>query len=131
MDGSAIVRSYVWGWQVGAYLGWILGETTNPLTVSFTPAPGITQTLHFKIRDNVWDWSSNVYSLDYWVERAWNTYSFIPGEFDTPGYAVWIPDTSLQCPVVLVHAGSPSVYFSGAMPRGPDTYWRGNFPNCP
>jgi len=127
---SAIVRSYVWGLQVGAYAGWALEVATNPIVV-WDQAPGTSwQRLHFKIRDVFWSWSSNVYTLDYVVERAWNTFGYMPGEYDTPAYAAFLGGIVPGCPAVQIDAGGPTVLFPVALPAPPTGYWRGGFPNC-
>lgn len=131
MDGSAIVRAYISTFVLGVYPGWTADSLDNPLVATAVFAPGVSQTLHIKIRDNVWAWSSNVYTFDYVVERAWNTFSFMPGEFDTPGYAFATSQIgAAPCPRIVVHAGSPSLFFIAPTPAAPSTYWRKMPTNC-
>lgn len=126
----AFNRAYLAAWQLGVYSGWVLNTHANPVTATIDFGGGITQTLHFKVRDEVWQWSSNRYTLDFVIERAWNTFSFVPGEFDTTYNLTWQNGGAVCGPSIIMDAGGPTLYFRWNAAATPLPFWI-TPPSCP
>lgn len=123
-------RGYLADWQVGVYDGWTLSDFSNPIICQIDFGGGIIQFLHFLVRANVWAHSTNAYTLDYVLERAWNTYSFVGGEYDFEGSAVWQNGGADCGNSIILHAGSPSKFFRTHAIQSPSPTWYLN-PICP
>jgi hypothetical protein len=116
-------RAYLAAWQLGVYPGWALTSHARHMSATVDFGGGITQTLHFIVRENVWEWSSNRYTLDHVVERAYNTYSFLVGEFDTTFNVTWQNGGGSCGNSIILDAGSPSKYFQWNAEQTPLPFW--------
>jgi hypothetical protein len=122
-------RAYLSAWQLGVYPGWTLLSHSNPIVSRVDFGGGIYQDLHFLVRSEVWDASTNTYSLDYVVERAWNTFSFLPGEFDTTFNVTWQNGGANCGPSIIMDAGGPTKFFLWNALRTPLPHWL-QLPTC-
>jgi hypothetical protein len=124
----AIPRSYLWGIAIG---WWHMSIVTygNPTIIQEQPFGGYRK--HIKLKDNVWEWNSNTYSLDYLLEDFYVT---APGS-STPisNGAVLIeakpvPQYGIYC-LVLSDVGADGHYMFYKLPSSTQPYWAGPFPD--
>lgn len=93
----------------------------NIITVDYTPVPAFLATI--KLRRNVYDWSSNCYTLDYLIEENWYVISAGGTEFVLPlqvGYASAVQ--SIRPAVNIVLDLGVDIY-TQTLPSQPSSYW--------
>jgi len=91
--------------------------------ITWVHSPLDAVTGYTKIRDNVYDWNSNVYSLDFVVEYWYYVISPSPVEFEWGGEIsiTWDNTVKRTCLVVATVAADTDYYFPLPSPTAP--YW--------
>ena len=91
--------------------------------ITWVHSPLDAVTGYTKIRDNVYDWNSNVYSLDFVVEYWYYTISPSPTEFEWGGEIsiTWDDAVKHTCLVVATVSADVDYYFPLPSPTVP--YW--------
>ena len=91
--------------------------------ITWVHSPLDAVTGYTKIRDNVYDWNSNVYSLDFVVEYWYYTISPSPTEFEWGGEIsiAWDDAVKHTCLVVATVSADVDYYFPLPSPTVP--YW--------
>ena len=91
--------------------------------ITWVHSPLDAVTGYTKIRDNVYDWNSNVYSLDFVVEYWYYTISPSPTEFEWGGEIsiTWDDTVKHTCLVVATVSADVDYYFPLPSPTVP--YW--------
>jgi hypothetical protein len=77
------------------------------------------------MKPNVWEWSSNMYSLDYMLQDAYAT--SVPLGITVPLTmdVLWQPNTSRPFPYLQMNrAGSEIYQYTQVLPPAPSSYWR-------
>jgi hypothetical protein len=93
----------------------------DEIQFTYTPIPLYRAFLHFKTP--FWAWSSNVYSLDWIVDYAYQT--FFPGDTETSFYLAlgYGYDSAVRRHVLEVRGVSPAVVSYLPLPPSPTDYW--------
>jgi len=91
--------------------------------ITWVHSPLDAVTGYTKIRDNVYDWNSNGYSLDFVVEYWYYTISPSPTEFEWGGEIsiTWDDTVKHTCLVVATVSADVDYYFPLPSPTVP--YW--------
>jgi hypothetical protein len=120
----AFPRSYIKGIQILDYDDDIVW-TANVAVVSIV-IPGFTGTHTFIFRENFFEWNSNVYTLDYPLERVFYVQPPDPVEHDTPVSCDVHWDINQIFPVIrYAIPGAPVTLPAHPLPPAPPDWWSG------
>jgi hypothetical protein len=100
---------------------WTIVWTDNVAVLTYQPFYVV---LTLTINPKVFEWSSNVYSLDYVVERDFYIFPPDPVEHDMPIAVAWTVQPGHYRPLIAinpVNAGTNLYYHT--LPPAPDDYW--------
>lgn len=126
----AFNRASIAGIAIGLYPGWVLESTANPVIGLLDFGGTSWQRIHFLFHAGFWQPSSNTYTLDHIVTRAWNTFGYAPGEYDFASNVSFYTPSNPPCFYIEVDGGSPSVFYWFNLEPVSENFWF-QLPACP
>lgn len=116
-------RSYVAGVWLSFDTGSLVSWFTNRVTF-LDPSHTVFGTILFA--PEFWDWSSNVYSMDFLILESWYSFPPSPVEIPLPFRLIYYLDPLDNVPYFVYQPFSAigTGAFKHLLPPAPPTYWR-------
>jgi hypothetical protein len=115
----AFNRAWLWGVDIYANHDHVPSMVAGRITYHSTAHP--TYYGFIKVRDNVWGWSSNAYTMDYLIEYNYYTYPTVPTLW--PIKLSWVIHPSILVPCLQIQTNSPDTHTYLPYPTAGVPYW--------
>jgi hypothetical protein len=126
----AVPRGYLKGIAVVWYAGLTTVVTTgNPIFIHSTVA-GFTNDTYITIRPEVWEWSTNAYSLDHIFQDEYSLRSDFVGKYRNSYDVRWAFNIEGLCNYVVLYYLGATIPIYTNLPTPTRSYWI-ELPPCP